>query len=104
MNFRKYQLTAKTTAIYPRRYKLIYPTIGLAGEVGEFANKVKKKLRDNRKLDKEDLKSELGDILWYTSAVATDLGLNLEDVASKNIKKLRERYRRNKIKGSGDNR
>jgi NTP pyrophosphatase (non-canonical NTP hydrolase) len=55
-------------------------------------------------LDKEDLKKELGDILWYLSAVATDLGIDLDDVATTNYEKLKSRQERNVLQGSGDNR
>jgi NTP pyrophosphatase (non-canonical NTP hydrolase) len=104
MNFKEYQELAKTTAIYPESAKIFYPCLGLAGEVGEICEKVKKHVRDGRTLDTEDLKKELGDVLWYLSAVASDLGINLEDVATTNYEKLKSRQERTVIKGSGDNR
>lgn len=104
MDFSEYQRKAKQTAIYPEAFKLYYPALGLSGEVGELNNKIKKRIRDNAELDKEDMKSELGDVLWYTAALASDLGIDLGDVANHNIAKLEKRMKDNKIHGSGDNR
>lgn len=104
MEFKQYQQLAKTTAIYPENAKIFYPTLGLAGEVGEICEKIKKYVRDGRELDKDDLTKELGDVLWYLSALSGDLGINLEDVAIKNYEKLKSRMERNVISGSGDNR
>jgi NTP pyrophosphatase (non-canonical NTP hydrolase) len=104
MEFKQYQSLAKTTAIYPENARITYPCLGLAGEVGEVCEKVKKHIRDGRVLDKEDLTKELGDVLWYLSALAGDLGIDLEDVAKTNYEKLKSRMERNVISGSGDNR
>lgn len=104
MEFKEYQELAKTTAIYPESAKITYPCLGLAGEVGEVCEKVKKHIRDGRDLDREDLKKELGDVLWYLAAVATDLGIDLNDVATTNYHKLKSRQERNVLQGSGDNR
>jgi NTP pyrophosphatase (non-canonical NTP hydrolase) len=106
MNINTYQQHASETAIY--KDKLIYPTLGLAGEAGEIANKVKKILRDNsgnlQESVREDLICELGDVLWYIAALATDLNVELSEVANKNIEKLNSRKNRGTIGGSGDNR
>ena len=103
MKFNEYQKIAKTTAVYPSEYTVVYPTLGLMGEAGEVAEKVKKHIRgDTETLD--GLKKELGDVLWYLSAIASDLDISLEDVARTNLKKLESRLIRNKIKGTGDNR
>jgi len=103
MKFNEYQKIAKTTAVYPSEYKVVYPTLGLCGESGEVSEKVKKHIRgDTETLD--GLKKELGDVLWYLSAIASDLDISLEDVARTNLKKLESRLIRNKIKGTGDNR
>jgi len=106
MNINTYQQEAAKTAIYSN--KLIYPTLGLAGEAGEIANKVKKILRDNSGELEEDVRqnliSELGDVLWYVAALATDLKTELSEVANKNIEKLNSRKNRGAIGGSGDNR
>lgn len=104
MNFKEYQELAKQTAIYPESARIFYPCLGLAGEVGEVCEKIKKHVRDGRSLDVEELKKELGDVLWYVSAIASDLGIDLEDVATTNYEKLKSRQERNALKGSGDNR
>jgi NTP pyrophosphatase (non-canonical NTP hydrolase) len=102
MNFNEYQKLARSTAIYPEEYKVIYPALGLCGEAGEVAEKVKKNIRDGKSLDGVGL--ELGDVLWYISALADDLGVTLEEVAQANVDKLTSRKERNMIGGSGDNR
>jgi NTP pyrophosphatase (non-canonical NTP hydrolase) len=103
-----YQKVALTTAIYPREQAIIYPTLGLTGEAGEVANKVKKIIRDgsdstNEKLVSE-IKSEIGDCLWYIAVLANDFNIKLSDIASTNIEKLALRKQNNTIHGSGDNR
>jgi len=103
MTFEEYQKLAATTAIYPENYRIVYPALGLAGEAGEVAEKVKKFVRDGT-LDKESLKKELGDVLWYISALSRDLDISLDDVASRNIEKLQSRAQRGVLRGSGDNR
>jgi len=109
MDFKEYQKKTQETAIYPNiGDNFIYPTLGLAGEAGEVAEKVKKILRDDggaiSKEKKEELKKELGDVLWYVSQVATEIGLSLGDIAEFNIEKLLSRKERGKIQGSGDDR
>jgi len=103
MNMNDYQRQAATTAIYPASVQVLYPTLGLAGEAGEVANKVKKILRDG-KLDKEAIGSEIGDCLWYIAAICKDLGLKMEDVAQANLDKLRQRQEKGTLSGSGDTR
>jgi len=104
--FNEYQKLAERTAIYTA--KLIYPTLGLTGESGEFSNKVKKIIRDKEgQIDaetREEMVKELGDVLWYLSACATDLGVTLNSVAEQNIAKLNKRLENNTISGNGDNR
>lgn len=109
MNFNEYQNKARETAIYPDLgSNFVYPTLGLSGEAGEVAEKIKKVIRDKGgKISDEtraDLQKELGDILWYTAQLATELNISLEDVASGNIEKLHSRQQRNKLHGSGDDR
>lgn len=82
---------------------LIYSVLGLTGEAGELANKVKKTIRDGN-VSVDELAAELGDVLWYVSAVADNLGFKLEYIAETNLNKLRNRAERNAIKGSGDDR
>ena len=103
IGFDHYQNIAATTAIYPASVQILYPTLGLAGEAGEVANKVKKIVRDG-KLDKEGIASELGDCLWYIAAVCRDLGINMGDVAADNLAKLAKRKQNNTLQGNGDNR
>lgn len=81
-----------------------YAIAGLAGEVGELFSYLAKAIRDDYPLDPDFMVKELGDILWFIAAIADDLGVGLEDVADRNIHKLESRKRRNKIKGSGDDR
>jgi len=86
----------------------IYPTLGLVGEAGEVAEKVKKVIRDkNGIFDNESklgIQKELGDVLWYVSNLCTELNFNLEDVALQNLEKLKLRAAKGKISGSGDDR
>ncbi len=72
--------------------------------VGETLNKYKKTIRDGIALDKEDMASELGDVLWYLSQTATDMGIGFGHIAEKNVEKLADRARRGRLHGSGDNR
>jgi len=108
MDFNKYQETAVETAIYPDTHRILYPALGMAGEAGEVANKVKKIIRDgteNMPDDwKDQLASEIGDVLWYCAALANDLGMPLALIAAQNRDKLLERKQKGTISGSGDKR
>jgi NTP pyrophosphatase (non-canonical NTP hydrolase) len=105
MDMNDYQKLAMKTAIFPTDMGVYYATLGLAGEAGEIANKVKKFIRDGHSVEKEkELISELGDVLWYVAAVADVIGVSLEDVAKDNMYKLAERQRNGTLQGSGDNR
>jgi NTP pyrophosphatase (non-canonical NTP hydrolase) len=103
-----YQKVAKTTAIYPREQAIIYPTLGLTGEAGEVANKVKKIIRDGTDKNNEDMvqeiSAEIGDCLWYIAVLADDIGFKLSDIANSNLIKLENRKQKGTIHGSGDNR
>ena len=103
-----YQQVAKTTAIYPREQAIIYPTLGLTGEAGEVANKVKKIIRDGTIENHEgliqEISSEIGDCLWYISVLADDIGVKLSDIANNNLIKLANRKEKGTIHGSGDKR
>lgn len=108
-DFDGYQVDASETAKYDQEHKLYYLSLGLVGEAGEFANKVKKIIRDNDGILTEEIKAslvdELGDILWYMAVFCEDvLNVPFSDVPSANIAKLRSRKERNAIHGSGDNR
>lgn len=109
MTLNEYQEGAGQTAIYPNRgNNFIYPTLGLLGEAGEVAEKVKKLLRDNDGMITEqflfDIEKELGDVLWYVAMLSDELGMCLGGVAEANLKKLRSRSDRNQLRGSGDSR
>ncbi|MBI3485782.1 nucleoside triphosphate pyrophosphohydrolase family protein [Candidatus Daviesbacteria bacterium] len=109
MTFKDYQKKSRITALYPNKdNNFIYPTLGLTGEAGEVAEKIKKILRDDLGVitpeKKQEIEKELGDVLWYISQLATELKLSLEDVALKNLEKLLSRMKRKKLTGSGDNR
>lgn len=108
MTLNEYQQHALETAIYPDDRRIIYPTLGLTGEAGEVADKVKKVIRDaheeftpERRLE---IVKEIGDVLWYCATLSRDLGYELEEVAQMNVDKLRSRMQRHLISGNGDNR
>ncbi|MBQ9636367.1 MAG: nucleoside triphosphate pyrophosphohydrolase family protein [Prevotella sp.] len=109
MTLNEYQQAARQTAIYPDDLRVVYPVIGLAGETGEVAEKVKKTLRDSqRNFTADDVRNalakELGDVLWYLAATAGDLGLTLDEIATINLDKLHSRQARNQLHGEGDDR
>ncbi len=109
MEFNAYQQAARATAQYPQMGEnLYYPTLGLAGEAGEVAEKIKKLMRDAEGQLSDDrrtaLKKELGDVLWYVAALCSELGLDMNDVAETNIAKLRSRREKGTISGDGDDR
>jgi NTP pyrophosphatase (non-canonical NTP hydrolase) len=109
MTFEEYQKEAQGTATYPGiGNNYVYPTLGLSGEAGEVADIIKKVIRDDDGEISEEkmrnLKKELGDVLWYISSLATELGLSLDDIAAGNIEKLLSRKERGVLGGSGDNR
>lgn len=106
LTLNEYQQMALETAIYPEL--IIYPTLGLTGEAGEVADKVKKVLRDNNSQftdeKKAEIMKEVGDVLWYIATLSHDLGYSLEEVAQVNYEKLKSRQQRGKLHGNGDNR
>jgi NTP pyrophosphatase (non-canonical NTP hydrolase) len=104
-----YQRLSRRTATYPDAGEnIVYPTLGLAGEAGEVAEKVKKLLRDDGGILSEErraaLAAELGDVLWYVAQVATEAGLDLEEIAQANLDKLLSRQQRGVLSGSGGQR
>ena len=109
MDFKTYQKNARETAQYPNLgSNIIYQTLGLVGEAGEVAEKLKKVIRDKNGIfddkSKIGIKRELGDVLWYISNLCTELDFKLEDVALQNLEKLKSRVAEGKISGSGDDR
>jgi NTP pyrophosphatase (non-canonical NTP hydrolase) len=109
MDFQAYQERSRATARYPDAGRNpIYPTLGLCGEAGEVAEKVKKVLRDAGGVFgepvRDDLLLELGDVLWYVAQLATELNLSLDTIAEANLAKLASRAARNLISGEGDRR
>ena len=103
MDLNSYQKAAEKTAIYAAQHAIIYPALGLAGEAGEVANKVKKMMRD-KDFDKSGVKQELGDCLWYIAAMCRDLNVSMSDLAMANLEKLMDRKSRGTLKGNGDKR
>lgn len=101
-------MAAIKTAIYPADYRVVYPALGMTGESGEVADKVKKVIRDNGAVftdeKKREIAKEIGDVMWYCAALANDLGYSLEEVGKMNIAKLQSRKDRGMLGGSGDNR
>ena len=99
MDFTDYQTKSRKTARYPAiGHPVIYPTLGLTNEAGEVAGKIKKIFRDKNGIigeaEREALKGELGDVLWYLAQVCTELDLSLDEVAGYNIEKLYSRLER----------
>lgn len=109
IDFERYQAESRETAIYPELGRNpVFPALGLAGEVGEVAEKVKKVWCGQDGVytadDRSVIGKELGDVLWYLAQLATELHLSLQDIAAANMKKIRERKRTNTIVGDGDER
>ena len=108
MTLNEYQQKALETAVYPQNYKIVYPALGMTGEAGECADKVKKVIRDNggqfTEEKKYELAKEIGDVLWYCATFANDIGFDLETIGQMNNDKLHSRQERGVLGGSGDNR
>ncbi|WP_126147248.1 nucleoside triphosphate pyrophosphohydrolase family protein [Synechococcus elongatus] len=109
MDFQDYQRQSRQTACYPQAgCNFLYPTLGLCGEAGEVAEKIKKVIRDRQgQIDAETqaaIAKELGDVLWYVAQLATELGLEMDAIAAANLEKLRSRQQRGVLQGDGDNR
>lgn len=108
MNFNDYQEQIKKFAIYPgagtgNLGALSYTALGLAEEAGEYAGKVSKLLRDNV-FETSLAVKELGDVLWQLTRAASELNVNLSEVAQQNINKLEKRLKDGKLQGTGDER
>lgn len=106
MEFKEYQEKAHETNQYPKEKMLECLALGLCSEAGEVAGKIKKMYRGDP-ADTDNiwhLLSEVGDVLWYISEIATVCGIDLSAVAEMNLYKLQDRKNREKIKGDGDKR
>jgi len=102
-----YQQRSRATAVYPDAgSNITYPALGLCGEAGECAEKVKKAIRDDGGALSDErraaLAAELGDVLWYVAQLATEAGLDLDEIADDNLAKLLSRRDRGVLQGSGD--
>ena len=109
MDLSEYQERSRATAVYPQAgSNLLYPTLGLCGESGEVAEKIKKMVRDEGGVLSDErrqaLSKEMGDTLWYLAQLATEAQLDLDEIAEDNLEKLLSRQQRNRLNGSGDNR
>ena len=109
MTMNEYQTAARTTACFPSEglLSMLYPVLGLAGETGEVADKIKKVIRRNGEFTTEtktEIAKELGDVLWYVAILSRELGFDLEELARLNLAKLADRKERDVVKGEGDNR
>jgi NTP pyrophosphatase (non-canonical NTP hydrolase) len=108
MDLSEYQQLSRRTAQYPRDAWLTYPALGLAGEAGEVAEHAKKAIRDDGgrvgEQRREAMAKELGDVLWYLAQIATELDLDLDQIAEANLQKLLSRQQRGVLSGSGDDR
>jgi len=109
MRLDEYQTRAMETAVYTTiGHPCVYPALGLAEESGETVGKVKRLFRDHAgevtDAWRADMLLELGDVLWYLACTATELGFSLEQVASANLSKTKDRKQRGVIRGEGDNR
>ena len=106
MDMNQYQEAARETAIFPKDKSLMYLTLGICGEAGEIAEKVKKHIRDNTSHHqlRESLILEIGDVMWYLANLADAIHVDMDWIAIQNIEKIKSRMNRNKIQGNGDNR
>jgi NTP pyrophosphatase (non-canonical NTP hydrolase) len=109
MDLNSYQTAALQTAIYPgMSSNFVYPALGLVGEAGEVADKLKKVIRDNDGILTDPVRDavakELGDVMWYLAVLAYELDYDLATIAQNNLDKLASRQERGVLMGSGDNR
>lgn len=113
MELKEYQKESRKTAIYHHAGdNFIYPALGLAGETGEVVEKVKKLIRNDGIVSSQlissekriEIQKEMGDVLWYLAQLATEFGIDLDQVATQNIEKLQSRQERGVLHGEGDNR
>lgn len=111
MDFNEYQEKASVTATFTGKqeeHQLMYLALGICGESGEIAEKIKKMIRNDEGIitdeTRELLKLEIGDVLWYLSQLSRVLGFSFDEAAQANITKIMDRRARGVIKSSGDTR
>lgn len=110
MDLDEYQNEASKTAIFPSELPdflnagQVYTVLGETGESGEVAEKLKKAIREDDSSYIEDMRGEVGDVLWYLSQVCEEFGWSLDEIAEENIDKLQDRQERDKLTGEGDSR
>ena len=113
MNIDEYQEKAKKYDFFDvtddfNQISFLEKVLGLAGEAGETADKIKKIIRDKGGKteieDKKEIAKELGDVLWYVANIARYMNISMSEVAQMNLDKLESRWERNKLHGEGDNR
>ncbi len=110
MTFDEYEKAALSTVLSTGdSFKdLLHWVLGITGEAGEVAEKLKKIIRDKdsqvSEQDKQEMAKEIGDVLWYLAVFAHDLGVPLDKIAKQNLDKLASRQKRGVLGGSGDNR
>lgn len=107
-NIDEYQQKIEQFVIYPREHAYNYLALGLASEAGEVAGVVKKVIRDNDGWFSDEAKlallKELGDVIWYVSTLASEIGVDMSEILAENYYKLEFRASRGMLGGSGDNR
>lgn len=108
LQFNEYCKLAASTDRYPNECKPWVYALGLTGEAGELADKIKKVYRDKggvfKQEERDAIAKELGDVLWYVTRLGATFGYPLEHIAAMNVEKLADRAKRGKIGGSGDDR
>lgn len=102
MTFLEYTLEAAKFRL--KTADTFYVALNLVAEIGEFYGKWAKSIRDGKHPTENEIKHELGDILWMLSALCQDCGTSLSEVAHMNLTKLDKRLKKNTLTGSGDNR
>jgi NTP pyrophosphatase (non-canonical NTP hydrolase) len=106
LTFAEYDEFVESTRVYPREPPLLYTGLGLSDEVGEVCGNLKRVLRDDHGMltpsRRQSILIELGDSLWYVTAMARELGSSLDEIACLNRSKLLDRMNRGVLNGEGD--
>ena len=110
MDFDEYQSEAETTAIFPDELPefvetgQVYTVLGASGETGEIQEKLKKAIREDDPSYIDDMRDEVGDVVWYLSQICEEFGWSMEQIAEENLAKLQDREERGQLTGEGDDR